>query len=312
MKHAVVGAFTLVAAPVLGTDHDAAETALKRFFEGRPVVVRLDMPATSGGIDVYPEREDPLEFGKVADRLRSSGAALHEGDRISVTRVKVKDDLIEFQLGGGGFNSFKDGSSTVSIPYPPKSSREKDLERRLTEETDSRRRRELQRDIDDLRRDREEEDRRNRAIAEATNELRRERDRRRALDMGSRFNLRFDRDVPPAYLTPEGVMRALGRYVDFLGLGPRPAERPEDLRLERPGAEPSADEAPAADDEAIRKGMTRAQVETICGRPLREDESQEGVLRVRVASYRQGAGRVEVTYVDDVVVRVSPSSLGEP
>ncbi len=306
MRRAVVGVVTLVAAPVLGADHDAAETALKRFFEGRPVVVRLDMPATSSGIDVYPEREDPLELGKVADRLRSSGTALHEGDRITVTLVKVKDDLIEFQLGGGGFNSFKDGSGTASVPYTSKSRRERDLERRLKEETDSRRRRELQREIDELRRDREEEDRRNRAIAEATNELRRERDRRRALEMGSRFNLRFDRDVPPAYLTADGVMRGLSRYVDFLGLGPRPPERPEDLRLERPGAEPSAAEAPAADDEGIRKGMTREQVESIWGRPLREDESQEGVLRVRVASYRQGAGRVEVTYVDDVVVRVSP------
>jgi len=104
MKRALVGVVTLVAGPVLGADHDAAETALKRFFEGRPVVVRLDMPATSSGIDVYPEREDPLDFGKVADRLRGSGAALHEGDRITVTLVKVKDDLIEFQLGGGGFN----------------------------------------------------------------------------------------------------------------------------------------------------------------------------------------------------------------
>ncbi len=306
MKGAVVGMVTLVAAPLLGAEHDAAETALKRFFEGRSVVVRLDMPATSAGIDVYPEREDPLEFGKVADHLRGSGAALHEGDRITVTRVKVKDDLIEFQLGAGGFNSFKDGSSSVSVPGAPKSSREKELERRLREETDSHRRRELQRDIDELRRDREEEDRRNRAIAEATNELRRERDRRRALEMGSRFNLRFDRDVPPAYLTPEGVMRGLSRYVDFLGRGPRPPERPEDLRLERPGAEPSPDEAPVADDESVRKGMTREQVESICGRPLREDDREEGILQVRVASYRQGTGRVEVTYVEDVVVRVSP------
>src|SRR5436309_13367770 len=282
MRRAVVGVVMLVAGPVLGADHDAAETVLKRFFEGRPVVVRLDMPATSGGIDVYPEREDPLDFGKVAARVRSSGTALHEGDRITVTLVKVKDDLIEFQLGGGGFNSFKDGSGTASVPYTSKSRRERDLERRLKEETDSRRRRELQREIDELRRDREEEDRRNRAIAEATNELRRERDRRRALEMGSRFNLRFDRDVPPAYLTADGVMRGLPRYVDFLGLGPRPPERPEDLRLERPGAEPSAAEPPAADNEGIRKGMTREQVESIWGRPLREDESQEGVLRVRV------------------------------
>ena len=52
--------------------------------------------------------------------------------------------------------------------------------------------------------------------------------------------------------------------------------------------------------------MTRAEVEAICGRPLREDESQEGVLRVRVARYRHGADRFEVTYVDDVVVRVEP------
>src|SRR5436309_2290075 len=305
MRRAVVGVVMLVAGPVLGADHDAAETVLKRFFEGRPVVVRLDMPATSGGIDGCPEREGPLDFGKVAARVRSSGTALHEGDRITVTLVKVKDDLIEFQLGGGGFNSFKDGSGTASVPYTSKSRREKDLERRLKEETDSRRRRELQREIDELRRDREEEDRRNRAVVEATKEMRRARDRQRALDMGSRFNLRFDRYVPPAYLTPDGVMRGLSRYVDFLGLGPRPPERPEDLRLERPG-EPSTDEAPAAEDEGIRKGMTREQVESIWGRPLREDESQEGVLRVRVASYRQGTGRVEVTFVDDVVVRVSP------
>src|SRR5207247_1385088 len=152
MKRALVGVVTLVAAPVLGADHDAAETALKRFFEGRPVVVRLDMPATSSGIDVYPEREDPLEFGKVADRLRSSGTALHEGDRITVTLVKVKDDLIEFQLGGGGFNSFKDGSGTASVPYTSQARRERDLERRLTEGTDSRRRRAPQRELDALRR----------------------------------------------------------------------------------------------------------------------------------------------------------------
>ncbi len=306
MKLAVLGVVALVAPPVPGADHDAAEKALKRFFEGHSVVVRLDMPATSSGVDVYPGREDPLDFGKVGDRLRSSGTALREGDRVSVTRVKVKDDLIEFQLGGGGFNAFWEGSGSASIPSASKTSRERELERRLEEETDSRRRRELQRELDEVRRDREEQDRRNRAVAEATNEMRRERDRQRALDMGSRFNLRFDRDVPADYLSPEGVMRALGRYVDFLGLGPRPGEPPEDLGLERPPSAPSTDEAPAADEEAIQKGMTRTQVEAALGRALREDESQEGALRVRLASYRQGRGRVEVTYVEDVVVRVSP------
>jgi hypothetical protein len=54
--------------------------------------------------------------------------------------------------------------------------------------------------------------------------------------------------------------------------------------------------------------MTRAQVEEMFGEPLREDEAQEGVLTVRVASYRRGDERVEVTYVEDVVVRVTPLS----
>jgi hypothetical protein len=308
MKLAVLAVVSVVAASRLGADDDAAELALKGFFEGRSVTVRVDMPASSSGIDLYPEREYPLEFSKVADRIRSSGVAVREGDRITVTRVKVKDDLIEFHLGGGGFNAFKDGSGTVSAPTSSKSRLEKDLERQLKDETDERRRRDLRRELDELRRQREREDARHREIAEATNELRRERDRQRALGMGSRFNIRFEKkDVPSAYLTPEGVMRALGKYVDFPGLGPRAPERPEDLRLERPAGEPPPPEdAPSADDGPVRKGMTRAQVEALCGRPLREDESQEGVLRVRVARYRLGADRFEVTYVDDVVVRVEP------
>jgi hypothetical protein len=38
---------------------------------------------------------------------------------------------------------------------------------------------------------------------------------RRVPAAGSRFNLRFDRNVPPEALTPEGVMAVLENYVDF-------------------------------------------------------------------------------------------------
>ena len=49
--------------------------------------------------------------------------------------------MIEFQLSGGGFGTFSDDSSTsVSIPRVEKSSREKDLEKRIKDEDDSRRR----------------------------------------------------------------------------------------------------------------------------------------------------------------------------
>jgi len=47
-----------------------------------------------------------------------------------VTKVKVKDNLIEFQLGGGGYGTFgDDASSHVSVPVAGKSVREKNLER---------------------------------------------------------------------------------------------------------------------------------------------------------------------------------------
>ena len=298
MKIAAIS-LLLLASP-LAADDDPAEAALKRFFESQRVVVLLDMPATSDGLDVYPEREYPLDQGKMGGRLRSSGVSLREGDRVPVTKVKLKDDLIEFQLGGGGFNTFKDGSSTVSPHLTPKSSTERSLEREVREETDSHRKRDLQRELDDLRREREYRDRESRERADEINEQRRARDRDRALDMGSRFNIRFEKkDVPAAYKTPEGVMRALEKFVDFLALGPRRAERPEDLRSEP--ADPTARGAGS-----VKKGMTRAEVEATFGRPLREDKSQEGALEVRVASYEGGSDRFEVTYVDDVVVRVTP------
>ncbi len=301
MKYTLSTALAVLAASSLFADNDAAEAVLKRYFEGKSVVARIDLPATSSGVDVYPEREIPLDYSKVADRNRGNGVAVREGTSIVVTKLKVKDDLIEFQLGSGGFNIFKDSSPTVSVSVP-KTSYEKDLERRVKDETDPRRKRELQRDLDDTRRDREADEARQRRHAEIENARIREADRERALEMGSRFNIRFEKkDVPIAYLNPEGVMRALGKFVDFQGLGPRPPARAEDLRLERPGAR----REPARDNDTVQKGMKRTEVEEACGRALREDRSQEGALKVRVAAYKCDGQRLEVTYVDDVAVKVT-------
>jgi hypothetical protein len=289
-------AFLALAASSARAD-DPAEAALKRFFEGKRVMVLLDMPASSSGIDIYPEREYPLDFGKMSDRTRGAGVSLREGDRTPVTRVKIKGDLIEFQLGGGGFNNFKDGTANVSTVSTSKSSRERDLERRIRDEKDPARKRELQRELDYERRERERRDDYNRRRDAEINERRREQDRDRAQDMGSRFNIRFEKkDVPAAFKTPEGIMRALEKYVDFGDLGPRPPQRPEDLVSE-----------PAAGGE-VRKGMSRREVEALFGPARREDKSREGALDVLVAAYERGGQRLEVTYVDDVVVRVEPLS----
>jgi hypothetical protein len=281
---------SLAAAPLRAQ----SEERLRQFFEGRSVVVRIDMPASSSGVDVYPEKERPLDLGKHASRIRESGVAVREGERITVTKVKVKDDLIEFHLGEGGFNAFRNGSGSVYVPSVAKSAREKDLEREVRREDDPDRKRRMQRELDELREDREREEARNRAVAEAANELRREKDRERALAMGSRFNVRFEKRVPPQALTPDGLMRALANYVEFPG-GPRPPERAEDLRYERT-------EGPASLPE-LRKGMTREEVESLLGDPEREDIRREPGLQSVLAVYRRGPDLIDVTFVEDVVVR---------
>jgi hypothetical protein len=291
----VVAASLLFTAAVARADDDAAEQSLRHFFEGRYVTVLIDMPASQAGVDVYPEREYPLDFGKMSSRIGQSGVSVRQGQRIVVTKVKVKDDLIEFQLGGGGWSDFKNGSGSVSPHLTPKSSRERELERRIREADDRNERRHLERELDRLRREREYRDEQRRIQAEMVNEQRREMDRERALDLGSRFNIRFEKkDVPIAFLSPEGVVRALERYVDFGSLAPRPPRNAEDLVPD--------DQAPAL---GAHKGMTRQEIEASYGRPRREDESREGELTVRVAAYDVDGQRVEITYVDDVAVRVA-------
>lgn len=106
------------------------ERTLKRAFEGTTVTVRMDMPGTEDGVDVYPGAGTPLDYARYAQRLKTYGVAIRTGESVMVTKVKVKDDLIEFQLGGGGFGTMGDDDrTTVTAPSVPKSNREKDLEK---------------------------------------------------------------------------------------------------------------------------------------------------------------------------------------
>jgi len=110
------------------------EAVLKKAFEGKRVTVKIDMPATSDGIDLRPESDRPMDAKSYGDRVKKTGIAIHAGESAVVTLVRVKKDIIEFQLGGGGFGY---ESSSVSIPHVEKSNREKDLERLVKDETDA-------------------------------------------------------------------------------------------------------------------------------------------------------------------------------
>jgi hypothetical protein len=286
------------ALPALASDKDEREKALRQFFEGRSVTVWIDMPATSKGVDLEVGRPEILDLGKHARRVAETGVAIPEGTRVAVTRINLKDDLVEFQLGGGGFNAFWHGSGSASPTYLGKSPRERDLEDDIRREKDPSRRRRLERELDRERDYRRREEQRNRELAEAANEIRKDRDRARALEMGSRFNLRFDKVVPPRAATPDGVMEILSAWVDFAGF-------PGGEAYAHARPRPDGEEAPEGNDaKALRAGLSRSEVAKLLGPPEREDSRTEGDLHRAVAVFHDGGRRMELTFVNGVLVQL--------
>ena len=210
---------TIVLSSILAVPVVAARdyTYLKDIFEGRRVTVRIDMPATSDGVNVHVDSRRGLDVNEYRNNLRRYGVAIREGESAMVTLVKVKSDLIEFQLGGGGYGTFFDDTDTsADIPYIGKSDRERSLERRIKDETDRNRRRQLERELARLRDRRERENHRIRIERERISEYKQERLAFRRLQAGSRFNIRF-RDRVPYDLRAEDITDALAEYLDFEG-----------------------------------------------------------------------------------------------
>ena len=100
------------------------EAALKAFFEGKKVLLKLDLPTGKDGVDVYPKAKPMVDFKRYSTRLRQNGPALRRGDSATVTLVGVKEKTIEFQLSMG-YGIFPQGptlgTALLHIWYPDKS-----------------------------------------------------------------------------------------------------------------------------------------------------------------------------------------------
>jgi hypothetical protein len=208
-------AATIILASV-GLSAAQTETDLKRYFEGRRVEVKIDMPATKDGIDVYPHKGQPIDYSRYSSLLKTYGISVREGDRIIITKIKVKKKHIEFQLGGGGYGTLGDEtSSDIYVSAVGKTQREKNLERDIKDEPDERRRRRMREELSYLRREREREDSRNRAEVATAEELAKQRIQEKRLQAGSRFNIHFQSELTAQDLTRQAIMDALEEYVDF-------------------------------------------------------------------------------------------------
>jgi hypothetical protein len=291
MKLAIVTLGALLAAPPAFAQ---SETVLKDFFEGRQVVVKIDMPATQSGVDVYADARRPMNFDEYRTRLKGVGVALRSGDTVMVTKIKLKDKLVEFQLGGGGYGTAGDDTDTsVHTAAVAKSSREKSLEREVKQESDAARRRRLENELADLRKEREREDNRNQAMSAAAGEEKKRRIAEQRLHAGSRFNIRYEDSVPPG-LTPGGVMAALSEFVDFPFAGQR--------RDAAPAAPAPASPGSIA---ALRKGMSVQDVTDLFGAPEKSVDQLEGRLKVTTATFSREDHRLEAEFVEGVLVRYS-------
>ena len=295
---------------VLGAAVPAAaqsEADLRDFFEGKSVRLKIDMPGTQEGVDVYPDARRPMDFQRYAGRLKSYGTAVRTGESIMVTRIRVKEKLIEFHLGGGGYGTFGDDTGSVTATTASKTQREKDLEKLVKNETNADRKRRLQRELDDLRRDREREDNYNRSTAAAANEIKKDRVAEARLRGGSRFNLRYQNGVPPG-ITVEGIMAALDEYLEFPWVSDRPPSGLQDRRGQAPPSPPPAAKPAASGVSGLRKGLTMSEVNLMLGSPAKTASRTEGAIKITTATYNRGDQVVTVDFVEGVVVKYAISS----
>lgn len=277
--------------------------SLSQFFEGKQVVVKIDMPGSQQGIDIFPQRPNPLDAKAYGKRMKSFPVALHSGDAVMVTTVKVKDKLIEFQLGGGGFGTFGDDTDTsVKFTPAPKSDREKDLENQLSNTDDPDQKARIQRELDYVRRQRERDDQRNKALAEeAAREKRYQVDQDR-MKGGSRFNLKYDGKVPPN-ITPQDVMAALSQFVSFPpGMGGVAPQAGAGVAAAPAAAAPVG--GPATIN-GLQKGMHQDQVRALLGNPTGSADTDHDGLQVHSETYVQGNSYIHADFVNGVLVRYS-------
>jgi hypothetical protein len=285
-----------------------SEAALKQYFEGRKVMVKIDLPATKDGadVDVFPTGRVQMDYKSYGNRLKTYGTSLHDGDGVLVTLVKVKKSQIEFQLGGGGYGTAGDETDTsVHFTPAPKSAREQDLEKQLDAEKDPKRARVIKDELDTLRWQRERDDDRRRHQAEADAAIRAERIQEKRLAGGSRFNLFYGDRLTPEDLQPERIVAALSKFLSFPWLE-EPAAPPA-----APTAAPAAPSAPAppADPiQSLRKGLSRTEVEALLGSPRSMNETTEGGLKLLHCVYEKGENRIEAVFTEDVLIRYTISS----
>lgn len=308
MRRTILNLFLLLATAALASfGAENTPTDIVTYFTGKQVTMKIDMPGSQKGVDLRFNNPTPMNWKEYSSRLKEFGPAIRKGDTSLVTTVVVKKDMIEFQLDGGGFGTFGDDTSTtVSPKVVDKSDYEKQLEKQISQTDDPAKKAQLQRDLDRERARRQRQNAANQSDAQIASQIKAQKVADKRLRGGSRFNLRWSGSIPPDQLNPEAVMKLLADYVDFSGLQSGTATAPPAASAPTPASSSDSSSSPTAQ---LKRGMKIEDVSSLLGlgRQMSESVSSDG-LKTQVFEYLPGDRRVEVTYVDGVVVRYAITS----
>jgi hypothetical protein len=305
----VVATFAFLLASPPANAQDAA--TVQNYFQGKQVVLKIDMPGSQKGVDLRFNQGTPMNWKEYGSRIKQFGVAIHQGDVARVTSVVVKKDTIEFQLDGGGFGTFGDDTNTTVTPKTvEKSDYEKTLEKQIAETDDDDKRRALQRELDRERARRERQESINQQRAQLASQQKAQVVAQNRLSGGSRFNLRWSGSIPADQLTPPAVMQRLSEYLTFHAAPPANA----DVGASHPAATPPPTSEPEDSSGVpatakLKRGMKIEEVTSLFGQGKLVSESVgDAGLKTQVMDYTTGDRKVEVTYVEGLVVKYSITS----
>ncbi len=291
------------------------DSSIESYFSGKQVVLKIDMPGTQKGVDLRFNKTPPMNWKEYSTRLKQSGPAIRKGDVARITSVVVKKDMIEFQLDGGGFGTFGDDTNTTVSPKSvDKSDYEKRLENQIANSTDDDEKRRLQRDLDRERARRQRQDAANKSDAEIASQMKSQQVAENRMHGGSRFNLRWDKSIPPDQLNPQAVMARLADYVEFNDWRSNSTAMPAESAPTAAAVVVPADSTAPGDSSGsatanLKRGMKFDEVTKLLGpgKKLSESAGTDG-LKTEVYQYTVEDRSADVTYVDGIVVRFSISS----
>jgi hypothetical protein len=102
------------------------EAALKTYFEGKKATLKLDMPGSIAGVEVYPKAQPMVNPKRYQARVLQFGPSMRRGDFFTFTAVRITEKSIEFQLQGGDYGILGDDTTasplTTKIPKEPHAS----------------------------------------------------------------------------------------------------------------------------------------------------------------------------------------------